>query len=253
MPETTIKEFQTAYAGIRRKVEAQEEALSPDAIADASVPELAAANGEILADLQALRERIEASQTTLQDGRVIFKHEYAALQQLARENGVDEEEVLWRLREAKIRGGQVGTINLSFLNLSSIAALGGLSGLVELNLGLNAIQGDPQFPALLKLQKLDLYGNQITGVSGLRHLTMLKTLSLVENDLQNDQLFPALPHLQALILFSNPITGVSGLSPLTGLKTLVVDASTRKLLGPQLKKLKKRGVAVDVSQAKKCA
>ena len=39
MPETTIKDLQTDYAGIRRKVEAQEQALSPDAIATAPAGE----------------------------------------------------------------------------------------------------------------------------------------------------------------------------------------------------------------------
>ena len=42
MPETTIKDLQTDYAGIRRKVDAQEQALSPDAIAAASVLDLRA-------------------------------------------------------------------------------------------------------------------------------------------------------------------------------------------------------------------
>ena len=69
MPETTIKDLQTDYARISAKVKKQEEALSPDAIGNASVPDLAVANQEILGDVQALREKIEANKMTLPDGR----------------------------------------------------------------------------------------------------------------------------------------------------------------------------------------
>ena len=75
MPETTIKDLQADYARISAKVQKQEQALSPDAIATASVTDLAAANQEILADVQALRDRLEANMMTLPDGRRIFKHE----------------------------------------------------------------------------------------------------------------------------------------------------------------------------------
>ena len=245
MPEATIKDLQTDYAQISAKVQKQEQALSPDAIANASVSDLATANKEILADVQALREKIETNKMSLPDGREIFRHEYEALQQLARENGIEEEEALWRLTEAKIRGGQVGTINLSFLNLSTIAALGALSGLVELNLGLNAIQGDPLFPALLKLQKLDLGSNKITGVSGLSRLTGLTALGLFNNAIEGDPQFPALPKLQTLYLNNNRIAGLSGLSPLTGLTTLSLDVNTKSQLRAELKELEQRGLTVD--------
>ena len=65
MPETTIKDLQTDYARIGAKVQQQEQALSPDAIATASVSDLAATNGEILADVQALREKLKAAMIPL--------------------------------------------------------------------------------------------------------------------------------------------------------------------------------------------
>ena len=181
MPETTIKDLQTDYARISAKVQKQEQALSADAIGTASVPDLAAANGEILADVQALREKIETNKMTLPDGREIFRHEYEALQQLARENGIKEEKVLARLDNAKIEGGQVKAIRLGFLGISTVTPLEALTGLVELYLESNALQGDPQFPALPKLQSLWLADNIITGVSGLSTLTGLKELFVDEN------------------------------------------------------------------------
>ena len=246
MPETTIKDLQTDYARISAKVQKQEDALSPDEIGTASVPDLAAANKEILGDLQALREKIETSKMTLPDGREIFRHEYEALQQLARENGVEEENDLKRLDNAKIEGGQIRKIDLENLILSTVGALEALSGLVELDLYRNAFKGDPQFPALPKLQTLSLWGNQISGVSGLSLLTALIELNVHNNALQRDPQFPALPKLQKLNLLSNEITGVSGLSTLTGLKTLFVDADTEARLGKELKKGKLRGLTVTV-------
>ena len=220
MLETTLKDLQTAYAQISEKVKKQEDALSPDAIGAASVSDLAAANKEMMADVQALREKIEANKMTLPDGRQIFRHEYEALQQLARENGVEEEKVLESLAGAKIEGGQIKTIRLYYLPLSTVTRLEALTGLVELDLRYDALQGDPQFPALLKLQKLYLDRNQITGVSGLSHLTELTELNLNSNALQGDPQFPTLPKLRKLHLVDNEISGVSGLSLLTALTEL---------------------------------
>ena len=220
MPETTIKQLQTDYARISAKVRQQEQALSPDVIGTASVPGLAAANGEILADVQELREKIETTIMTLSDGRQILKHEYEALRQLARENGVGEERLLARLTDATIEGGQIKGIDLNNLRLSTITPLEALSGLVELNLSENAIIGDPQFPSFPKLQKLELWGNEITGVSGLARLTALTELRLSRNAIQEDPQFPALSKLQVLDLCENKITGVSALSRLNSLTIL---------------------------------
>ena len=244
MPETTIKELQTDFARISAKVQKQEEALSPDAIGAASVSDLATANGEILADVQALREKIGAKIVTLPDSRQIFRYEYEALQRLARENGVEEADVLGRLIGAKIEGGQTRKIDLDNLKLSTVDALEALSGLVELNLSSNAIQGDPQFPALPKLQKLYLDGNKITGVSGLSRLTEITTLVLGSNAIEGDPQFPDLPRLQTLHLYCNEITGVSGLSSLTGLKILCLDAETKTQLEAKLVELEQRGLTV---------
>ena len=246
MPETTIKDLQTDYARISAKVQKQEEALSPDAIAKASVSDLAAANGEILADVRALREKIETNKMTLPDGREIFKHEYEALQRLARENGIEEEKVLEGLADATIEGGQVKAIGLYCLGLSTVTPLEALTGLVNLDLSWNVLQGDPQFPTLPKLQTLYLDSNQITGVSGLFHLTDLINLELGRNALQGNPSFPALPKLQNLSLFRNQTTSVSGLSTLTGLNRLVIDATTKRRLGVKLKELEQRGLTVNV-------
>ena len=220
MRQTTIKQFRADYAGICRKVAAQEQALSPDAVATASVPDLTAANGDILADVRALRAKLEAAMVPLPDGRQILKHEYEALLQLASENGVKEEHVLGRLICAKMEGGQVKTIDLSSLGLVTIAPLDALTELVALNLCANALQGDPQFPALPTLQSLNLTTNGITGVSGLSHLAELTRLSLGNTVLKGNPQFPALPKLRILDLSLNKITGVLGLANLAELTEL---------------------------------
>jgi len=96
-----------------------------------------------------------------------------------------------------------------------------LEKVTGLNLQGNQLTGVPkELEKLTQLERLTLYGNQLTSVEGLEKLTSLKMLSLTKNQLTSVKGLEKLTQLNELYLVSNQLTSVKGLEMLTQLEKL---------------------------------
>ena len=121
-----------------------------------------------------------------------------------------------------VDGTGIGNSN----EISDLSPLSGLTNLIHLHLGRTLISDLSPLSNLTNLSQLNLFGNVISDVSALSDLTNLTSLTLFDNVISDVSALSGLTNLTYLGLSSNLISDVSVLSNLTNLTSLTLSNNT---------------------------
>lgn len=139
---------------------------------------------------------------------------------------LSEHPTLERLSVARYESCQSGAVDLSALDsitalrwldisgieVDSLAPVGGLTALEYLVASNNSIASVAPVSTLLNLKGLRLDGNQLSDITALSGLTLLEELDLAQNQISSMNSLTSLAFLQTLSLGDNELTSLSDLS-----------------------------------------
>lgn len=195
--------------------------------------------------IEDLKLSVERTMVTLPDGtgREVFKWEYAALGQLARDNRREVIDFLGT--KISIKNGCIVEGKFCSMSLENISAVSHMFSLQVLSLTFNHIKEISAVTLLTELKKLDLTRNQIQDISALSGLSHLQALYLGNNQIQDISAIAKVTGLQRLALYDNRIKDISTVAGLTNLRALVIGANPlNESQNRIIEALKKRGVDV---------
>lgn len=132
------------------------------------------------------------------NGYSIVRHEYEALQSLARINGRDDDALLNGI--VAVKDGRITQLRIHYKGLKEISPL----------------------MRIQQLEELDLMGNQIEDLSPLARHHELRRLRLWSNQIENIRPLSGLIGLQELWLNNNRLVDISSLQALRGLREVAL-------------------------------
>ncbi len=163
--------------------------------------------------------------TSVRHDMRLNREEKDAAQALARrekKRAGDDEESKVNYDRVEVRFEEIESLALSYLNISEIKNLVGLSALHTLKLDNNTISRIENIDHLVNLTWLDLSFNNIEQIAGLSQLTKLKDVSLFNNAIETIEGLEALTELEVLSLGNNKISDLDNVKELRSFRNLRV-------------------------------
>jgi hypothetical protein len=216
----------------QRLQEARDNCIKSD-LNNCPLDELTTLTEELKAAKEGFDEALEQHQqtNTVTVGHyTIWKHEFEALESLAKLNGIAIYKVLHGFEATE--NGRITRVWFPDLGLTDISPLAQLTQLKGLELNDNQIQDISPLAQLTQLTTLDLEGNEIQDISPLAHLTQVKGLFLGINQIQDISPLAQLTQLTRLGLNHNQIQDISPLAQLTLLERLLLNGNQIQDISP---------------------
>ena len=137
-----------------------------------------------------------------------------------------------KLKWLNVGVDRVGQDLVNSNDISNLAPLSDLTGLVALNLWGNSISDVSGLAGLTGIQMLILAENNVTDVSALSNMVNLTLLGLLANSIRDVSPLSGCARLEILYLHNNNISDVSALSGLSRLETLILSSNRISDLAP---------------------